>query len=102
MRDDADAHAHVRQTPEHLRRAGHGLQDAEQIALEHGELMQLGVAAGRLRDAPLGQVPRDLGAERRLGHAQPLGGNGPQAGVEVRARAVEIDAEHEGAAMRVS
>ena len=66
VRDDSDADAHVRQAPEHLRRPRHGPEDAEQIALQDRELVQLRIAAGRLRDAPLGQIPEYFAAERLL------------------------------------
>ncbi|HEY0872434.1 MAG TPA: hypothetical protein VGD94_03095 [Vicinamibacterales bacterium] len=92
--NDPDADALSRKPPQHLRRALHGFQNAKQIALGNGELVQLGVLPWSRIHTPFGQIPRHLRRQAVGINTEPFGGNRPQSFVEISARSVQIDAKN--------
>ena len=98
VRDDADAEALVRELAQHAARARDHRHRAEEVALGHRKAVQAVVVLAR--DAPFREAVGNITGERLDRPLEPLRGDFADASVEVRADAVEVDAEHDLAAVR--
>jgi hypothetical protein len=100
--NDPDSDTFCRESPEHLWRPGDRLENAKEVALGHGKLVQLPVAPRRLWDSPFRQVPRDKRRQRLRVDTEPLGRDRAQTLVKICAGAVKVYAKDEGRIHRQS